>query len=88
MSIGAVLTARSLDVYARALPLCYTPPLKKKKYQNVGNFIHPWYIVKVLIVCRKQQREAISNHESEVAGHQLGTLLEYIQVQGYSWEPF
>ena len=26
MSIGAVSTARSLDVYARALPLCYTPP--------------------------------------------------------------
>ena len=26
MSIGAVLTAQSLDVYARALPLCYTPP--------------------------------------------------------------
>ena len=24
MSIGAVLTARSLNVYARALPLCYT----------------------------------------------------------------
>ena len=28
MSIGAVLTARSLYMYARALPLCYTPPQK------------------------------------------------------------
>ena len=27
ISIGAVLTARSLDVYTRALPLCYTPLL-------------------------------------------------------------
>ena len=27
MSIDAVLTATSLDVYACALPLCYTPPV-------------------------------------------------------------
>ena len=27
MSIGAVMTAQSLDVYAHALPLCYTPAL-------------------------------------------------------------
>ena len=36
-------------------------------------------------LARKQQREAISNHESEVAGHALGTLLEYMQALEDCW---
>ena len=38
-----------------------------------------------LQLARKQQREAISNHESEAAGHNVGTLLDYYQALEDCW---
>jgi len=38
-----------------------------------------------LVLAKKQQREAMSNHESEVATHHLGTLLEYFQTLEDCW---
>ena len=58
MSIGAVLTARSLDVYTCELPLCYTLPFKGHFRKGFKSFIvsndllHPGDLVPVLQVQR------------------------------------